>query len=91
LAIKENRKYLNGVEFMVVCDVFHTSTTEETDVLIPSPSYLEQAGSFTRCDGTVQQSAKIITGRIILKIGRLLQISPHYLLKDLNINHLKKF
>jgi predicted molibdopterin-dependent oxidoreductase YjgC len=47
---------------MVVCDSFHTSTTEETDVLIPSPSYLEQAGSFTRCDGTVQQSAKIITG-----------------------------
>jgi formate dehydrogenase major subunit len=62
LAIKENRKYFNGVEFMVVCDAFHTSTTEETDVLIPSPSYLEQAGSFTRCDGTVQQSAKIITG-----------------------------
>jgi formate dehydrogenase major subunit len=62
LAIGENTKYFNGVEFMVVCDAFHTNTSEETDVLIPAPTYLEQTGSYTRCDCTVQRSAKIITG-----------------------------
>jgi formate dehydrogenase major subunit len=62
LAVKANIKYFNGVEFMVVCDTYFTDTAKEADVLIPAPSYLEQAGSFTRCDGTVQQSKKINNG-----------------------------
>ncbi len=62
LAVKENVKYFNGVEFMVVCDAFVTNTSEEADVVIPAPTYLEQVGSYTRCDGVIQQSTKIING-----------------------------
>jgi formate dehydrogenase major subunit len=62
LAVKENIRYFNNVEFMVVCDTYCTNTAAEADVLIPGSSYLEQAGSFTRCDCTVQQSSKINKG-----------------------------
>ncbi|MDR3627160.1 MAG: FAD-dependent oxidoreductase [Ignavibacteriaceae bacterium] len=62
LAVKENIRYFSGVEFLVVCDTYFTDTAKEADVLIPAPTYLEQSGSFTQCDGTVQQSTKINSG-----------------------------
>ncbi len=62
LLLKENMKYFNGVEFLVVSDAFSTSTTEEADVVIPACSIIEQAGSYTRCDGTIQKAEKIING-----------------------------
>ncbi len=62
LSLKENIKYFNGVEFMVVCDAFSTITAGEANVVIPAPSYIEQEGMYTRCDGTIQYSKKIIKG-----------------------------
>jgi formate dehydrogenase major subunit len=64
LAVKENVRYFNDAEFIVVCDTYYTNTAAEADVLIPAPSYLEQGGSFTRCDGTVQQSTKVNKGEL---------------------------
>jgi len=62
LSVKENARYFNGLEFMVVCDTFYTNTAERADVVIPLLSYMEQAGSYTRCDGTLQRSTKINSG-----------------------------
>ncbi|MEW6193711.1 MAG: FAD-dependent oxidoreductase [Bacteroidota bacterium] len=59
---KNNRKYFNGVEFMVVCDAFHTDTTIEADLLLPAATYLEQSGTYVRCDNVYQSSPKIING-----------------------------
>ncbi|MCL5031520.1 MAG: FAD-dependent oxidoreductase [Bacteroidetes bacterium] len=64
LVIRENAKYFNGVELLVVCDSFSTTTSEEADVVIPSPSYIEKSGTYTRCDGTIQKSKDIINSPI---------------------------
>ncbi|HEY6907633.1 MAG TPA: molybdopterin-dependent oxidoreductase, partial [Ignavibacteriaceae bacterium] len=64
LNIKENAKYFNGVEFLLVADSYHTSTTDEADVVIPAAGYFEQSGTYTRCDNVVQRSRKIVSGPI---------------------------
>jgi predicted molibdopterin-dependent oxidoreductase YjgC len=76
LSIKNNRKYFGGIEFLVVCDAFHTETTSEADVVLPAATYLEQSGSYTRCDNKIQFAPKVINGfhnfenwEIISKLG----------------------
>jgi formate dehydrogenase major subunit len=64
LNIKENEKYFNGVEFLLVSDSYYTNTTEEADVIIPAAGYLEQSGTYTRCDNKVQKSNRIVKGPI---------------------------
>ena len=62
LSNKNSGKYFNNVEFSVVCDAFQTSTTTEADVVLPAATYIEQSGTYTRCDNTTQRSTKIING-----------------------------
>ncbi len=62
LADENVRKYFNSVEFIAVMDAFHTNTTAEADVIIPASTYIEQEGSYTRCDGIVQKSNKVVNG-----------------------------
>ena len=62
LSNKNSGKYFNNVEFTVVCDSFHTTTTEEADVVLPAATYIEQSGTYTRCDNTAQRSTKIVNG-----------------------------
>lgn len=60
LLIHDNRKYFSGIEFLVVSSIFNSSTTEEAHVILPASTYIEQNGTFTRCDHTVQQANQII-------------------------------
>lgn len=64
LNIKENEKYFNGVEFLFVSDSYHTNTTDEADVILPAAGYLEQSGTYTRCDNKVQKSNRIVKGPV---------------------------
>ncbi len=89
---KNNRKYFNGVEFTVVCDSFRTDTTIEADVVLPAATYLEQPGTFVRCDNTYQVVPKIINGlhefenwEIISKLAAYFSDQFHYdSLSDIN-------
>ena len=62
LNVKENEKYFNGVEFLLVSDAYHTNTTEEADVVLPAANHIEQSGTYTRCDNKVQRSNRIVKG-----------------------------
>ena len=59
-AEENNRKYFSEVEFLLVSDSFNTSTLLEADVVLPALTYIEQEGTYTRCDHTVQKAGKII-------------------------------
>jgi len=56
LNVKENEKYFNGLEFLLVCDAYHTDTTDEADVVLPAANHIEQSGTYTRCDNKVQRA-----------------------------------
>jgi len=62
LNVKENEKYFNGLEFLLVCDAYHTDTTDEADVVLPAANHIEQSGTYTRCDNKVQKSSKLVNG-----------------------------
>lgn len=66
LAVRDNLKYFNGVEFLMVHDMFPTATTAEADVVIPAASFIEQDGTYTACDRRVQK----VEGFITPKSGR---------------------
>jgi formate dehydrogenase major subunit len=59
-AEENNRKYFSDVEFLLVSDSFCTNTVLEADVVLPALTYIEQEGTYTRCDHTVQKANKII-------------------------------
>lgn len=59
-AEENNRKYFSDVEFLLVSDSFYTNTVFEADVVLPALTYIEQDGTYTRCDHTVQKANKII-------------------------------
>ncbi|HLP47009.1 MAG TPA: molybdopterin-dependent oxidoreductase, partial [Candidatus Kapabacteria bacterium] len=54
LAVADNRKYLEGVEFLAVQDMFLTDSAAEADVVLPAASFIEQDGSYMACDRRVQ-------------------------------------
>jgi len=61
LSEKENIKYFNGIEFMMVVDNFKTVTSEEADVLIPGGAFIEQEGTVTSCDTMIQYATPVIS------------------------------
>jgi formate dehydrogenase major subunit len=76
-ANKNSSKFFSNVEFVAVCDAYNTATTAEADVVLPAANYIEQSGSYIRCDNTIQSSAKIVHGlhdyenwQIIAKLAR---------------------
>jgi len=60
MGIGDNMKYFKGCEFLMVRDLFHTATTGQADVVIPSASFIEQTGTYTSCDRRVQTVKPII-------------------------------
>jgi predicted molibdopterin-dependent oxidoreductase YjgC len=62
LSAESSRKYFSSIEFLAVMDAFHTSSTDEADVIIPASTSIEQEGSYTRCDGIIQKGTKVING-----------------------------
>jgi formate dehydrogenase major subunit len=60
LRLNENRKYFSGCEFLLVHDLFLTDTAKKADIVLPAASYIEQNGTYTRCDLTLQKVNTII-------------------------------
>ena len=54
------RAALEGAEFLVVQDMFHTETTKFADVVLPGASYAEKDGTFTCGERRVQRVRKAI-------------------------------
>ncbi|MBV6343105.1 molybdopterin oxidoreductase family protein [Candidatus Magnetobacterium casense] len=53
-------KAFDALEFLVVCDLFHTHTTRFADVIIPGASFAEKDGTFTNGERRVQRIRKAI-------------------------------
>lgn len=62
LAVKENWKYLNKLELLLVSEAFSSNTASVADVVIPAASHIEQSGSYTRCDNRIQKAIRITDG-----------------------------
>ena len=54
---------LDGVEFMMVMDMVKTATVEKADVVLPAASYIEQAGTYTACDGRWQAVEPVVASK----------------------------
>lgn len=48
------RQALSSLEFLVVCDIFPTETTEMADVVLPAASFAEKDGTFTSTERRIQ-------------------------------------
>ena len=56
----QNANVLNGVDFVVVQELFETETTDHADVVFPAASFAEVDGTFTNNAGNVQRVRKSI-------------------------------
>lgn len=54
------QKLFSDIEFLLVSDSYYTDTVLEADVVLPALTYIEQEGTYTRCDHTIQKANKII-------------------------------
>jgi formate dehydrogenase alpha subunit len=54
------RKALEKLDFIVVQDIFPTTTTKYADVILPAASYAEKDGTFTSTERRVQRVRKAI-------------------------------
>jgi formate dehydrogenase alpha subunit len=58
--MKHTIKALEGLEFLVVQDIFLTETAELADVVLPAASFAEKDGTFTNTDRRVQRVRKAV-------------------------------
>lgn len=63
LVVSANREYLKGVEFLLVQDMYDTQTVQQADVVLPAVSPIEQDGSYTDCEGRVQDTRAVIAAK----------------------------
>lgn len=61
LSVDGYKKFFSDVEFLLVSDSFNTETSLEADVVLPALTYVEQEGTYTSCDHTIQKAEKIIS------------------------------
>lgn len=84
--VSDNRKFLRGVEFLVVQDMFRTDTAEEADVILPAASYIEQDGTYTACDRRVQKINRIMEPKTGRENWQIIQAVAKKLNSNLNYN-----
>lgn len=58
--IERTREALEGLEFLVVQDIFLTETAELADVVLPAASFAEKDGTFTNTERRVQLLRKAL-------------------------------
>lgn len=51
---------LEKLEFMVVCDLFETATTELADVVLPLASWAEYEGYYVNLEGRIQRASQAV-------------------------------
>ncbi len=84
LAIADNQKYFVGVEFLMVHDLFYTSTVAAAHVVIPAAAFIEQDGTFTACDLRVQKADAIIPSVVQMNNLQFIQALAKQFQLDLN-------
>jgi len=63
LAVAENQRYFDHLEFVMLSDAFRTHSAAEADVILPASTFMEQDGTYTTCDRRVQSVKRISTPR----------------------------
>ncbi len=61
LALAENQRYFDNLEFVMVSDAFRTHTASEADVILPAATFMEQDGTYVSADRRVQQAKRMTT------------------------------
>jgi len=67
------------LQFLAVCDLFNTETTEIAEIVLPASTHIESGGSYTRLDGEIQHFDRALkppgdltTLQIIARLSALL-------------------
>jgi len=55
------KKALAALEFLAVCDIFPTETTELADVVLPGASFAEKDGTFTSTERRIQRIRRAVS------------------------------
>ena len=55
----ESVRSLANVEFLMVCDVYSSESTEQAEVVLPMANHLEKTGSFTSAERRVQHKGRM--------------------------------
>ena len=58
-----NSRYLDGVEFLVVQDLYLTETACRADVVLPASLITESTGTFTNCERRIQRFNRVFPAR----------------------------
>ena len=58
--VRKTRQALEGVEFLIVQDIFLTETAQMADVVLPAASFAEMDGTFTNTERRVQRVRKAV-------------------------------
>ncbi len=72
LAVPENIRYLEGIDFLAVVGFSFTETARRADVVLPASAYIEGEGTYTTCDGRWQQVKPIAPPRTGLENWQLI-------------------
>jgi formate dehydrogenase major subunit len=72
LAIPDNTKYFDNLDFLMVQDMFNTVTATKADVVLPASAYIEQDGTYTSCDRRIQEVTRIFNGKRTLENWRII-------------------
>jgi len=54
------KKALEALEFLAVCDIFPTETSELADVVLPAASFAEKEGTFTSTERRIQRIRRAV-------------------------------
>jgi predicted molibdopterin-dependent oxidoreductase YjgC len=80
------KKALEALEFLAVCDIFPTETSELADVVLPGASFAEKDGTFTSTERRIQRIRRAVSApgqaraewEIISHILRRLDVPADY-------------
>lgn len=68
------KKALEALEFLAVCEIFPTETTDLADVILPAASFAEKDGTFTSTERRIQRVRRAVPppgeGRAEWKVAR---------------------
>lgn len=59
LVAPRNKRYLAGIEFLAVQDLYLTETTAAADVVLPFSLITESTGTFTNCERRIQKFNRV--------------------------------
>jgi predicted molibdopterin-dependent oxidoreductase YjgC len=75
----ETAQWFNKMEYILAADSFETETMKKAEVILSMPDFIEEKGSYTNCEGRLQEKQPILDRKrslkgweIITKLGQQL-------------------